>query len=91
MPTVLKIVSTGNGRGTTTLVLEGRLIGPWVDELRRSCEQALSSTGKLTLDLGMVSFIDREGIVLLRSLAQRRARLSRCSPFVAEQLRSMER
>ena len=88
---MLKIVSRGNGDGTTTLVLEGRLVGPWVEEVRRSCEQALSTTVELTLDLGTVSFIDRPGIELLRSLADRHTRLNNCSPFVAEQLRTAER
>ena len=88
---MLKIVSVANGSGTAILVLEGRLIGPWVEELRRSCEQAFGSTERLTLDLGMVSFIERAGIELLRSLADRHARLNNCSPFVAEQLRTPER
>jgi len=87
---MLKIVARGNGDRTTTLFLEGKLVGPWVEELRRSCEQALGTTVELTLDLGTVSFIDRAGIELLRSLADRHARLNNCSPFVAEQLRTPE-
>jgi len=39
-------------------------------------------------DLGTVSFVDRGGIELLRSLADRHAQLTNCSPFVAEQLRT---
>jgi len=88
---MLKIVSVPNGSGTATLVLEGRLVGPWVEELRRSCEQASSSSDGLTLDLWGVSFVDRVGLELLRSLAARRTRLNNCSPFVAEQLRTPER
>jgi len=87
---MLKIVSLANGNGTATLVLEGRLIGPWVEELRRSCDQAIGSSGELTLDLGGVSFVDRAGIALLRTLADDHARLVNCSPFVAEQLRTLE-
>lgn len=84
-------MSLSNGDGSTTLVLEGRLVGPWVEELPRSCEQPLGSLGDLTLDLGTVSFVDRGGIELLRSLADRHARLTNCSLFVAEQLRTPER
>lgn len=87
---MLKIVALPNRGGTATLVLEGRLIGPWVEELRRSCEQAVSSSQMLTLDLGAVSFVDRGGLKLLRSLTDRHARLNNCSPFVAEQLRARE-
>jgi len=91
MPTMLKIVSLGNGHGATILALEGRLIGPWVEELRHSCEDALHSTTRLILDLGRVTFIDRDGIELLLELADRQARVTNCSPFVAEQLRAPER
>jgi anti-anti-sigma regulatory factor len=87
---MLKIDSLGNGHGATTLVLEGRLIGPWVEELRHSCEKALDSTTGLILDLGRVTFIDREGIGLLRKLADRHAQVTNCSAFVAEQLRTRE-
>ena len=88
---MLKIVSIPNGSGPATLVLEGRLIGPWIEELRRSCEQAFGSSQGLTVDLTAVSFVDRGGLALLRSLADRHARLDNCSPFVAEQLRTQER
>ncbi len=66
-------------------------MGPWVDELSRSCELALGSTPVLILDLGAVTFIDRGGIQMLRGLADRDARLTNCSPFVAEQLKARER
>ncbi|HEU4438364.1 MAG TPA: hypothetical protein VFT36_03905 [Methylomirabilota bacterium] len=85
---MLRIVSVGNGHGATTLVLEGRLIGPWVGELRDSCQPALDSATPLVLDLGKVTFVDREGIELLRMLADRDAQLTNCAPFVAEQLRA---
>ncbi len=41
----------------------------------------------LTLDLGAVAFVDHDGVELLRSLAEQHARLTNCSPFVAEQLK----
>lgn len=88
---MLKIETVSNGTGTATLVLEGRLIGPWVEELRRFCEESVSPHEGLILDLGAVSFVDRGGLELLRSLADRQARVSNCSPFVAEQLRTKER
>lgn len=88
---MLKIVSLGQGHGTATLVLEGQLIGPWVEELRRVCEEALGGAGSLTLDLGGVTFIDRDGVALVRSLAGRHAEITNSSLFVAEQLRAAER
>ena len=88
---MLKIESGGHGDDGATLVLEGHLGGPWVDELRRACETLLASSPRLILDLGLVTFVDREGVELLRALAGGRAMVTNCSPFVAEQLRASER
>ena len=70
-----------------TLRLEGQVIGPWVEELRGVCERLLAQGQPLTLDLAGVSFLDRDGITLLRGLAARHVALINRSPFVAEQLR----
>ncbi len=72
---------------TITLRLEGQVTGPWVPELRRSCDRALAGGDGLTLDLAGVSFLDADGITLLRSLADRRVALTSCSPFVTQQLK----
>ncbi len=74
-----------------TLKLEGRVIGPWVDELRRVCERVLASGARLTLDLSDVSFVDRAGIRLFRSLTERDVMLLNGSGFVGEQLKAEER
>jgi hypothetical protein len=73
--------------GRTVFQLEGRVIGAWVDELRRSCRDALGHPGSLTLDLGAVSFVDAGGVVLLRELESRQVALANTTPFVAAQLR----
>ena len=88
---MLKIDSVTTGSGTATLSLEGRLIGPWVEELRLTCLGELGAGTDLTLDLAGVAFLDRAGIELLRTLADRHTRLCNCSPFVAEQLKPQER
>jgi hypothetical protein len=72
-----------------TLVLEGGVIGPWVDELRVACDRALGTHGALTLDLRGVGFIDRAGLALFRELEGRPVRVTNCTPFVAEQLREI--
>ena len=68
------------------LLLEGRLVGAWVGEVRRSCGEALGRAAAVTLDLTAVSFVDAAGIVLLRELASREITLANATPFVAEQL-----
>ena len=74
--------------GTATLQLAGRVAGPWVGELRRSCDRILSEGGSLSVDLREVTFVDRDGVELLCGLRGRQVALVNCSPFVAEQLKA---
>ena len=67
--------------------LEGRLIGPWVEELRRLSDQALSQQKTVSLDLQKVWFVDLQGVDLLRDLARKRVTQINCSPFVSQQLK----
>ncbi len=68
------------------LRLEGQVLGPWVAEVDRSCEEALGASGKLTLDLADVTFIDRDGIELLRRLMHVGVMVLNSSPFIQTQL-----
>lgn len=83
---MLKIVLLDPSANGALLRLEGEVIGPWVDELQRTCERLLASRA-VTLDLSGVSFVERRGVSLLRSLGTRGVPLLHCSPFVAEQLK----
>ena len=84
---MLKIVMTEQPAGGAMLRLEGQIIGPWIEELRRTCA-ALLDHGAVSLDLSQVSFVERRGVELLRSLGTRGVSLLRCSPFVTEQLKA---
>lgn len=83
---MLKIDVAAKGTQRVTVRLEGRLVGPWVDEVRRTCEPFLGNGRGLTLDFSRVSFVDRDGVALCRRLRLGRATLRNCSPFVEEQL-----
>ncbi len=65
------------------LRLEGRVIGPWVEELRRCCEEALACSPSVALDLSGVSFVDRPGIPVLQGFRARGVALINCSGFVS--------
>ena len=67
--------------------LEGRLIGPWVEELRRLSDQALSQQKTVSLDLQKVWFVDLQGVDLLRDLSKKQVSQINCSPFVSQQLK----
>jgi len=83
---MLKIVIE-QAKTAAALKVEGRLIGPWVNELRESCAGVLDRDGRLTLDLAGVSFMDSDGVALVQDLMRRRVQVTNCSPFVTEQLR----
>ena len=70
-----------------TVRLEGRLVGPWLRQLQLSCEQVLDESKQLTLDLTAVSFVDRDGVTLLRELKVSGVAITNCSPFIAHQLK----
>src|SRR5580704_12095131 len=50
------------------LELEGKLAGPWVDELANCSQEERSRNAKIYVDLRNVSFIDAQGKALLQTL-----------------------
>jgi anti-anti-sigma regulatory factor len=86
---MLRIDIGGAIDGTRVLRLGGKVVGQWVSELRRCCDEIFRLPGEhLVLDLGDVTFIDASGIALLRELTERGVALTNCSPIAAEQLRA---
>ena len=69
------------------LMVEGRIAGPWVRELRRAAEEFRASHPSTGLDLSGVSYVDAEGASLLRSLVAQRMPILSSSPFVRAMLR----
>ena len=83
---MLRITHTRGHDSVLILRLEGKLLGPWVAELARSCNELLCSANCLRLDLSAVTFVDGPGVALLRDLLGRGATLAACSGLVAELL-----
>jgi anti-anti-sigma regulatory factor len=69
---VLKITSQLDPvKQDMVLVLEGRLAGPWVEELRTYCRRVVETDRWCTMiDLTGVTFVDAEGKALLAQLWQ---------------------
>jgi ABC-type transporter Mla MlaB component len=84
---VLKISVTGNSDQAIEFALEGKLVGPWVDELRRLSQEALSQNKSVSLNLGKVWFVDANGAALLRDLAGRQVSQYNSSQFVSQQVK----
>jgi ABC-type transporter Mla MlaB component len=64
--------------------LEGKLSGPWVEELRQCWRTASSTTaGRATsLDLSEVDFVDGEGQLLLSEMHRDGVRLDAVTPLM---------
>jgi ABC-type transporter Mla MlaB component len=74
--------------GLTTLRLEGKLAGPWVQALRHEA-QGPDAADRIQLDLSQIGFVDAEGVDLLRDLIREGAQIGNCSTFV-QKLLNME-
>jgi ABC-type transporter Mla MlaB component len=79
---------TGAANEVVTLHLEGRVSGAWVALLQEICEAHLKEGDRFIVNLRNVSFADREGVTLLRNLAERQVEIVNALPFIAEQIRN---
>jgi len=85
---MLRITVVESSNIAVTLRVEGRITGPWVEELRTACRLHTSPDDvQLSLELADISFADGAGITLLRELRSCGVGLIRTTPFVAEQLK----
>lgn len=83
---MLRITPERNAENTLVLQLEGQLVGPWVLELNRLCEESAAHGCPFSIDLTAVSFADRHGISLLKNLRGRGTPIVNGSPYLREQL-----
>ena len=84
---MLKISVINDSDQAIQFQLEGKLVGPWVEELQRLSDEALSLQKAVSLDLERVWFVDSRGVSLLRDLAKRQVSELNCSQFVSQQLK----
>ena len=65
-------ITVQNGEKTQTILLEGKISGPWVDEFSRTWHGVSPALGtrKLQIDLREVDFVDAKGSQLLRDIYQ---------------------
>ena len=69
---MLRITVVESSNIAVTLRVEGRITGPWVEELRTACRLHTSPDNvQLSLELADISFADGAGIALLRELRNR--------------------
>jgi hypothetical protein len=73
-------ISIIEGQTQRRLIVEGKLVGPWVAELRGACEKANADlySRKLVIDMKHVTAISQEGENVLFELIQKGVEF-RCS------------
>jgi hypothetical protein len=76
---MLRITKQNPPDGRPVLVLEGRLVGPWVGELRRT----VAELDQKAVDLAGVTYADADGVAALRALRSAGTELVGASGFLA--------
>jgi hypothetical protein len=85
---MLRLTRIALSHSTQTIKLEGELLGPWIDEVRKVFALGTDLSGRTSLDLRALTFVDAAGEGLLRDLIGRGIEVVACSNYVAELLRS---
>ena len=80
---MLRITVVESNALAVTLRVEGRIAGPWVEELRTTCNVHTSPDPiQLHLELEDVSFADAAGIAYLKGLRAQGVGLYHVTPFL---------
>lgn len=85
---MLKISLIEASGHAAALRLEGSATGPWVAELRKTCEAVLLEGRALRLHLADLEFLDAAAISYFGDLRSRDVTFAECPPFVMEQLKA---
>jgi hypothetical protein len=74
------------------LRLEGKLIGPWADELAKVWKSVWPRTGlkRIRVDLRAVSFVDERGKDVLKAMQQDGAAFVAADPLISALLEEIE-
>lgn len=82
---MLRITVVESSASAVKLRVEGRIAGPWVEELRTTCNvHTRPDPVQLYLELEDVSFADAAGVDYLKELREQGVVLFRVSPFLME-------
>ena len=84
---MLRITATRND-SQTILKLEGKLLEPWIEELRGAYALAESRSARVVLNLAELTYADAAGTKLLCNFVQLGVPIGECSAFVTELLRA---
>ena len=83
---MLRIIRIIENNSIETLKLEGKLLRPWVDEVREAYDLSRANSTRTHLDLSALSFVDDAGAELLLDLIRDGLEIVACSSYVAQML-----
>ncbi len=81
---MLRMTRTESGPATT-IFIEGKILGPWVPEIRAAIA-AIPNGQSRRIDLAGVKYVDSAGAELLTTLRRDGLEIASCSQFVADLL-----
>ena len=86
-------ISTLDGRTQRRLVLEGKLVAPWADELIPACEKAKTDLGdrELVVEVKNLTTIDQASENVLLELMNSGVKLRGCGVFTRHILKQLAR
>jgi len=84
----LKISIAEGANQMITLHLEGKLTGKWVECLANACEDASKNAARVSIDMKNVTFVDREGIILLSNMGGCGIEILNPPAYIADQIRN---
>ena len=82
---MLRITRSDQSGAAPSIKLEGKLLEPWVDEVR-NLFAAPDGAPLPRLDLAELTFVDAAGVRLLHELVRHGVHIESCAPYVAELL-----
>jgi hypothetical protein len=82
---VLRITQTVHASGAPLIKLEGKLLAPWIEQVRDLCARS-TMQGMPRLDLSALTFADQAGTQLLQEILRRGCLIEACTPYIAELL-----
>lgn len=83
---MLRITPVRTDRGTVTLKLEGKIHADWAGLLEQECLRLVHQQEQVLLDFSAVSYVDPEGIQVVRDLPNGHIQIINCPRFIAELL-----
>jgi anti-anti-sigma regulatory factor len=87
---MLRLTRTTSPAGRVVLKAEGQIVGEYVALLAGECRGMGGRNGGVILDLAGVSYLDRDGVRLLRDLSADQVSLVNCPPLVEDLLTEEE-